>query len=461
MGKATAVTEGQADFYAWQETEVTLESRQSCHGSLGQLGYLTASAFCNHDGMQESGAERKSCVAISKQGYRTPMYALEIGDPDTAMLAESGRWVERMAPVCDGSTYIIIASLYGFSGASGDPALARRNEKLASAAVCRAAQFLTVPYYLCTDLNQNPEECNPVLTAVQTGILVDLPADWAEDKHALQATFRKEGVYKEMSGTGTTRIDTILSNVVGAAAVTGVEYIVNRAAIFDHMAVQITLSLPRMQQQVQRAGRPIGLNVDAHAYRMHPAMAKERKQELERAAEESYMRVWKIFEPAFQEAEERGNVDEVHRLWCLVAELWLCMSQEAEKMPGQQYDIKDFYQKGVPRRGSVMPITVTDMVPKHLDESRDCGPLGVENRLLRLCAGAKGILQVLPDWSNGTLDAAAQANTIKKAIIQLVMDTVKERSKWMKEPEDVKMQADEPEVPEKFAFEASGKSRYQ
>jgi hypothetical protein len=46
----------------------------------------------------------------------------------------------------DGNKFIIVASLYGFSGASQDPAIARKNDELLRAAALRCAGFIPTTY---------------------------------------------------------------------------------------------------------------------------------------------------------------------------------------------------------------------------------------------------------------------------------------------------------------------------
>ena len=102
-----------------------------------------------------------------------------------------------MIPVRDGDTYIIVATLYGYSSASWCPALEKKNDKLVSAAVCRASQFLTTPYFLCTDLNQDPQKSHPLVTAVETGILADLAADWSPNQEDVPSLSAARGCTKE------------------------------------------------------------------------------------------------------------------------------------------------------------------------------------------------------------------------------------------------------------------------
>ena len=188
----------------------------------------------------------------------------------------------------NGASFVIVATLYGHFGSSWDPALARNNDRLIKAAVLRAAQFNTTPYYLCCDLNQDPETSLTVTTAVDAGIVADIVSDWAPDKSKLAPTFRKDGVYPGMGGAGTTRIDVILANAVGAAAVAEVDVVWEKAILFDHTPIRLRLSISAMNQTVSRQGRPIGIDVEKCRFRVtakdprqRAAQAKEAEEKLQ------------------------------------------------------------------------------------------------------------------------------------------------------------------------------------
>ena len=73
-------------------------------------------------------------------------------------LVESGRWHERCIPIGDGSRYVIIANFYGISASFSCEALARCDERLIAAAVCRAASFISTPYFVMGDFNATQED---------------------------------------------------------------------------------------------------------------------------------------------------------------------------------------------------------------------------------------------------------------------------------------------------------------
>ena len=291
----------------------------------------------------------------------------------------------------DGTSFIIVASLYGHSGSSWDPALARVNDRLVKAAVLRASQFITTPYYLCCDLNQDPDTSLTVSTAVDAGILVDVAADWSRDKMNLAPTFRKEGVYQGMSGTGTTRIDVVLANITGSAAVARVDTVWDRAILFDHTPIRVRLSMNAMTQKVNRPGRPIGIDVDKCAFKNTAKGPAQRKQRAEKAAK-SFGDIWKLFAPSYYEAIDKEDIDEAHRWWCLGCELWLYLQHE-DKEPGGPC-IQKFLMKGVPRRGQPMPVRQEPLVPP-VDQGPDSAILAVSKQLLQIVASIKGVVLVL------------------------------------------------------------------
>ena len=302
---------------------------------------MTTSSTCGEGESTDERRQGRTAIA-TKHGIKA--YALAIQEADT-LLAESGRWHERMIPTRNGESFIIVATLYGYSRASWDPALEKRNDTLLGAAVCRACQFLTTPYYLCADLHQAPELSHPVTTAVKTGLLIDLAADWLNTENGVPPTYRRSGVYQGMSGAGITRIDTMLTNCIGAAVVTKVSYHWEGSSVYDHVPISITLSHARMQQQVWRAGRPIGIEKGKHLYRAQPSASAEKRAQLKEAATETYQAFWKPFEAECAKAEACNDYEEVHRLWCLTAELWLYLSQIDDHDPWAEGELDGFYKR--------------------------------------------------------------------------------------------------------------------
>ena len=105
-----------------------------------------------------------------------------------------------------------------------------------------------------------------------------------------------------------------------------------------------------MQQQVLRAGRPVGIKLECHLYAPQAGASPAVKENLQKAAEASFQRVWAPFEEAFREAEEQNDENETHRIWSLVSEMWLYLSQVNEKDPHHDQSI-DFFIGRIRRVG--------------------------------------------------------------------------------------------------------------
>ena len=90
-------------------------------------------------------------------------------------------------------------------------------------------------------------------------------------------------------------------------------------------------------------------------------------------------------------------------------------------LPMKDQTLKDFYKKGVPRRGQEMPVRRVPLVPKFLDEGRDAGIMGIENSTLKQCACTKGLLMLCDATGtrNTQLRHFPQTKAIQKAWAEL------------------------------------------
>ena len=93
--------------------------------------------------------------------------------------------------------------------------------------------------------------------------------------------------------------------------------------MFDHTPTRVTLKTEVMQQAVTRAGRPIGIESDKHCYVPKAGMTREERNTVKKQAENSYDAVAKVFGKDISTAIENADVEEAHRIWRLVAEMWL------------------------------------------------------------------------------------------------------------------------------------------
>ena len=180
-------------------------------------------------------------------------------DEHVAFLNASGRWVERLIAM-EGSHEHIVASLYGYSGASSDNSKYQDNERLIVSATARMVQMGRVPYFICTDLNIDPRESEGLCKARQLGMIHDVVADRTCGE--LPMTYDSSRDLKPgMQGKGTSRIDTILANHAGAQTAEDVRYVYLGAKGYDHIPITISTNLTRFDDDVQIAARPVELTI--------------------------------------------------------------------------------------------------------------------------------------------------------------------------------------------------------
>ena len=84
------------------------------------------------------------------------------------------------------------------------------------------------------------------------GMITDLPYEWGENSRIATTGYTRE------CQDQASRIDTVISNEVGAQLVGEV----------DHVAIAVRLDGARIQQKVTRAGRPIGISLANHKYNL-------------------------------------------------------------------------------------------------------------------------------------------------------------------------------------------------
>ena len=85
--------------------------------------------------------------------------------------------------------------------------------------------FGEVPYFLCGDINVELSKSEVIRATIAQGNIVDVRLAHAENPDCPQKTFCQAAVLDpSMSGKGTPRIDGVLANPTGAAAVKEVKY---------------------------------------------------------------------------------------------------------------------------------------------------------------------------------------------------------------------------------------------
>ena len=256
--------------------------------------------------------------------------------------------------ILEGRYGILVANLYGHSGASSDQSQFKINEALLAAAVLRAAEFPRTPYFLLGDINIDPQHSQVLVQAMENHLLHDLAIDWAPLDTSPPPTFCKEGVHAHMSGPGTTRIDVALANAPGAACVTNIAYDYEETAGYDHLPILITLSTTAFNYHILTPTRTRPTNVNdirAQKWTAH------QKQQL-------YKSVWRSYDTAFQNHLQRKDVNETHKIWCLALEDYLTQLQTpaARTYPYLSY----------PPKGQTMPLHNTPVMAtfstKHMTE---------------------------------------------------------------------------------------------
>ena len=138
-------------------------------------------------------------------------------------------------PVGDGSSSIMVATLYGISGANQSQQKYNDNEVLIAAALVRMLSFGSTPYYLTGDMNVIISKSSSIQKFIQAGLVVDLPRAWTPTEEEAQLTFSP--LQYHTKGEGTSRIDTILSNHSGSISVIKVEYLYELGNGFDQFPI--------------------------------------------------------------------------------------------------------------------------------------------------------------------------------------------------------------------------------
>ena len=177
------------------------------------------------------------------------------------------------------------------------------------------------PYVICGDFNINPQQSPALAGLIAKGILVDVPHAYGLGG---QHTFchhakgpPKEGVEEK----GRTRIDTILAN---KAAFPLIKECRCRWDILlsDHVPIEIVMDIQRYGGEVKEAKLQ-------HPFPKVKWTAKNRKEKEEQRNEE-WNKAWNKYERRFNQAEQKQEVEEMHRLRCKAAVQMLKAITETE-----------------------------------------------------------------------------------------------------------------------------------
>ena len=170
-------------------------------------------------------------------------------------------------------------------------------------------QFQNLPYYLLTDLNDDPRDSDVACRAMENDMMRDLPADWSSDGN-IPNTFCRDNVYEGMSGKDVSRIDTILSNVVGAHGCNGIEYLWLEGMGFDHVPIRAYLLMAAFHETISTIMKPVQLNLP------DKPTNKGASLKLERSNDEHFCDIWsKHYDEKMSTFRANKDLTECHRLW--------------------------------------------------------------------------------------------------------------------------------------------------
>ena len=120
----------------------------------------------------------------------------------------------------------------------------------------------TTPFFVGTDTNIDPDTSDAIKLATDNGILRDNPKDWLPERKT-PANILLEGVYKGMTGSGTSHIDTVSTNLPGGHACQFFEYHWQQSAGHDHVALLFIINALRFDEEVETLTKPQSLGLPA------------------------------------------------------------------------------------------------------------------------------------------------------------------------------------------------------
>jgi len=328
-----------ADVICIQEADIAESDAIDFHEQAAAAGYKCKWGRPTQLSKTSGGRDGRRVAMLVK--HPTKVHILDDNEDDnTQYLRATGRWMECMIPVSDGRKQIIVACLYGISGSNNDNCKYEDNERLTAASLVRMDCYKDIAYYICTDINVDPQTSAVLTKAREAGIAYDIVNDYFEGNPA--PTFKADGVEQHMTGKGVTRLDTIISNSVATHAVDTILYDYISGKGCDHVPLQLGLSTNKFNDEIDTPAMPAALNL-----RTLTGMTQAERNKTLAEEAEWFTTIWGHHNRAFEDAIRSKNVDEAHRIWCLAAEqfLWKCQRLgEGQVLP-----------KHKPRRGQVMP----------------------------------------------------------------------------------------------------------
>ena len=197
-----------------------------------------------------------------------------------------------------------------------------------------------------------------------------------------------------MQGKGVTRIDAGLANHTGARCVDGVDYLWDDSQGFDHVKIKISLNLTAFYGFAWFLTKPRIIDLTCF---------QDTKPE---DYTDLFEHIWQPYEAPFRSALARKDVEEVHQLWCRVAEGFLitascCKAQDHIEPP----------------RGTCMPLvwrpTIRD--PK---ESDDKALIVIPGEHAKIVAKCGDLLSRFRRWKNPYSGNDADILTIAPSTVE-------------------------------------------
>ena len=261
-----------ADVHIWTEASVPARARHILRETFWEenqrliFARLSDRGKNNAEDQEEDDGPNSTRIAKVVMACRRNLspVALQAEDHQDAILLESGRWVERLVPIGDGQRGIIIAGIYGISGAAGNAGKRVANERLLSQALVRATSFLDTPYILAGDFNINPGASEAIKAATQEGSMVDAFDEWEAGNPS--PTFCHEGVFEGMDGPQKTRIDGILANRAAKVLIQKPEIRWTRSLGFDHACLALKFNIEACCQKVWRLRQPVPIDLASSVF---------------------------------------------------------------------------------------------------------------------------------------------------------------------------------------------------
>ena len=267
---------------------------------------------------QDTDATPHGGVAIVS---RHKMVRLPIRNP---MLQVSGRCALAWLPL-QGRRGLIIACLYGISGASSHRGLEEQNRRLIEATLEEISTHGTQAAFLCADLNQHPSTVEPLATAMGVGRWVSL--NGATGQAFVPTYALRSGDWQNRVSC----IDSILANKHAAAMVRSLTLECRVGS--QHKLLTATIEAHLLTETLQLFPRPSRLLL---------AVADNLPEEVRVKCCDA---AWAPFRTQFGIALETGDVTEAYYVWSRGAERYLqdtCLTpEESSRTRGGRGKIPD------------------------------------------------------------------------------------------------------------------------